>query len=130
MLRRLVAKIIYWLRYRSVDHFELRWRPPGGRGWRRVEDDDRLFDPSDLESPIPYEHFHSHAKTQRYYQGEYRLVPINDKGQMGKSVWQEHFYAGPSLEAEQQREREKQEQQREMLREVEEIAEMIREEYT
>lgn len=92
--------LLQWFRYRNVDHFEIRCRPPKGRGWRRVDDPDEVFDPSDLDEPIAVTHFLSHAEAMGYYQGEYRLVPIDTAGRMGSSVWQTWFYDGPSLAVE------------------------------
>lgn len=104
-----------WLKYRNVDHFELRWRPPGGRGWRQVEDYDREFDPSNLDQPIPRSHFQTHAEARGYYQGEYRLVPIDEQGRMMESVWQLWFYDGPSLAEERREEERKEQRERELM---------------
>lgn len=121
-----IRAVLRWLKYRKVDHFELRWRPPNGRGWRRVDDPDEVFDPSDLERPLPLSHFETHAEAMGYYQGEYRLVPINDRGQMEKSVWQTWFWEGPSLEAEKREEERKRQRNMEMLENLEQILDEVK----
>lgn len=122
-----IPSLIRWWKYRNVDHFELRWREPGGKGWKQVDDYDQEFDPSDIDAPIPRSHFQTHAEARAYYQGEYRLIPIDEQGRMMNSVWQTWFYDGPSLEAERQAEQRKQERMQELLKEVEELSDRIEE---
>ncbi|MFB6362184.1 MAG: hypothetical protein ABEH59_12800 [Halobacteriales archaeon] len=114
-----IRRLIKWWKYRKVDHFEIRWREPGGRGWKQVEPRLDDFDPSDLDQPIPLSHFHDHASAMEYYQGEYRLVPIDEDGRMMDSVWQTKFWDGPRLEAERREQQRKREEELEHLREIE-----------
>lgn len=122
-----IRAVIRWIKYRNVDHFEIRWRPPSGRGWRRVDDPDEIFDPSDLDEPIPVDDFLSHAKVMGYYQGEYRLVPIDTRGRMRTSVWRTWFYEGPSLEHERREQERKVERQKMVLKKVNETLRKLRE---
>lgn len=115
-----IPALIRWWKYRNVDHFEFRWREPGGQGWKQVEPRLDDFDPSNLDQPIPLSHFQTHAKSMEYYQGEYRLVPIDEEGRMMESVWQTWFYDGPSLEAEREEERRRRERKLERYQKIEE----------
>lgn len=119
--------VIRWVKYRNVDHFEIRWRTPSGRGWRRVDDPDEIFDPSDLDEPMPLTHFLSHAEAMDYYQGQYRLVPIDSQGRMRKSVWRTWFYDGPSLEDERREQERKEREMRRMVKAVEKTIEKLEE---
>lgn len=120
-----IRALFRWIKYRNVDHFELRWREPNGRGWKKVEDYDDVFNPSDIDQPIPMSHFRTHAKARGYYMGEYRLIPIDTRGRMRTSVWQTWFYDGPSIKAERREEQRKQEQWEELLETVKETAEEL-----
>lgn len=93
-----VSRLLRWYRYRNVDHFEIRWRPPGGRGWRQVEPRVQGFTPSDLDEPISADDFRTHASTMGWYDGEYRLIGMRPNNQFGPTLWQEHLANGRAPE--------------------------------
>lgn len=76
-----------WESHYDVDHYELRHRQEGERGWSRIEGDTFEGWSPRQEAPAPAEQVRKHARDHTWPSGHYRLLAITSEGDFGATVW-------------------------------------------
>ncbi|PSQ16245.1 hypothetical protein BRD00_11155 [Halobacteriales archaeon QS_8_69_26] len=76
----------------SIDHYELRYRPFDGRGWRRLDSLNLETElSSEFDTPPARDAITPALEVDDLPAGVYRLYPIRTDGTMAESEWKIEF---------------------------------------